>query len=262
MNDFFTRVGSPAPAVARTRTEVAPPRLRNLLRDVLVDDHDHLGGYQVLAEEAGVFSSDAWTEESGARRLHELVESVDWAVVYTMLEKSAPAPMSGLDGYDERVNAVLAREGIAYEMRDGEFGPFDPEGEGLGLNLANPLEEAGEKFQSVYAQYQRALDALFQMKPNALAAISESVNAVEALARILAHDSKATLGKLLPGLIGGSDHRKALAASMSALYGYASTVPGARHGEHETVKIDFPEAAYVVRSAGAAIAMLLAEHRS
>ena len=49
---------------------------------------------------------------------------------------------------------------------------------------------------------------------------------------------------------------------MKTLYGYSSTVPGARHGEHETVDIQFPEAAFVVRSAGAAIAMLIAEHRS
>jgi hypothetical protein len=62
-------------------------------------------------------------------------------------------------------------------------------------------------------------------------------------------------------LLGISPHRKALSATLKALYGYSSTVPGARHGAHETVEIGYPEAAFVVRSAGAAIAMLVAEDR-
>lgn len=261
MSDFLRRVGAKASLPTRTRTEEAPQRLRVLLRDVLVEDHGWVAGLQVLAEAAGESAGDIWSEDWAAPRLRALVEEVEWGIVYAMLENSAPQPLAGLESYDERVNDVLAREGIAYEMRDGLFGPFDPEGKELGLDLANPADEAGEGFLPVRRQYERSLHALASVPADPLTAVRESVNAMEATARILTGKLSSSFGDLIGGLLGPEPHRKALAASMKSLYGYASTVPGARHGEHETVDLGFAEAAYAVRSAGATIAMLLAEHR-
>lgn len=82
------------------------------------------------------------------------------------------------------------------------------------------------------------------------------------LERILGGKPAASFGDLIGGLLGSSPHRKALAVSMTSLYGYSSTVPGARHGEHEIVEIDYAEATYAVRCAGAVIALLLAERGS
>lgn len=100
------------------------------------------------------------------------------------------------------------------------------------------------------------------MPADPLTAIRESVNAMGGLARILGGKPAASFGDLIGGLLGSSPHRKALAVSMTSLYGYSSTVPGARHGEHEIVEIDYAEATYAVRCAGAVIALLLAERGS
>lgn len=216
--------------------------------------------YHDLSDLAGLTAEDIWSHDWAAPRVRELIDDLEWELVYQALEDHAPKPLSGLNSYEDKVNEVLAREGIAYEMIDGRFQPFDPEGHLLELDLANPVE--GELFPSVHRQYQRGVDALNGRPADYLAAIRESLNALEALGRILTGKSTASLGETMDKLVGGSPHRKALAAALKALYGYSSTVPGARHGEHETVDIEYPEAAFVVRSAGAAIAMLIAENRT
>ena len=91
--------------------------------------------------------------------------------------------------------------------------------------------------------------------------IRESTNALEAVGRIIAQNPKLQLGAAIDSIFGAgaSAHHKALAASLKSLYGYASTVPGARHGEHEKVEVSYHEAAFTVRVGGAAIAYLVAE---
>lgn len=59
-----------------------------------------------------------------------------------------------------------------------------------------------------------------------------------------------------------ADHHKALAASLKSLYGYASSIPGARHGQHADVEVSFEETLLAVRMSGAAIAFLIGEDSS
>lgn len=262
MNDLMRRIGATSSQPARTRTEEAPPRIRVLLREILIEDGGMIEAYRELADTAGQIADDIWSYDWAAPRVRELANSLDWELVYTLIENHAPKRLSGLDAYGAKVNEALAREGLAYQMVDGKIAPLDPESDGLGLETANPVEDSDDKFAPVRRQYQRALDALNGRPSDPLAAIRESLNALEALGRILIGKPKASFGEAIDKVLGSSPHRRALAAALKALYGYSSTVPGARHGEHETVDIQFPEAAFVVRSAGAAIAMLIAEHRT
>ncbi|WP_157009134.1 AbiJ-NTD4 domain-containing protein [Agromyces laixinhei] len=261
MNDLLRRIGTTVRQPSRTRTEEAPPRLRALLREILVEENGMIEAYRELSDTAGQTADDIWSYDWAAPRVRELADNLDWDLVYELLERYAPKPLSGLDAYDSKVNDVLAREGMAYKMVDGKIMPFDPEGEDLELDTTNPIDNEDEAYAPVRRQYQRAIDALNGRPMDPLTAIRESLNALEALGRILTGKPKASLGEIVDKLLGPAVHRRALAAALKALYGYSSTVPGARHGEHETVDIQFAEAAFVVRSAGAAIAMLLAEHR-
>ena len=259
VSDLSRRIGAASAQPSRTRTAEAPPRLRTLLREIVEEAVGMVQAYRDLSDLAGQTAEDIWSYDWAAPRVRELTDDLSWDLVYLALEKYAPEAPSERDGYEEKVNEVLAREGIAYEMINGKFQPFDPEGAQLELDLSNPVED--DVFSSVRRQYQRGLDALNARPADYLAAIRESLNALEALGRILTGKPKASLSEAMDKLLGGLPHRKALAATLKALYGYSSTVPGARHGEHETVDIDYPEAAFVVRSAGAAIAMLIAEDR-
>jgi hypothetical protein len=259
MSDLAGRLGTSIPHPARTITEQAPPRLRALLRTVVIDDLGLIEAYNELSDVAGQIAGDIWSPDWAAPRVRQLADELPWTLVYATLEKHAPGPLSGLESYESGVNDVLAQEGVAYEMVEGRFQPFDPEAADLDLDLNNPVED--DQFAPVRRQYQRAIDALNAQPADYLAAIRESLNALEALGRILTGKPKASLGESMDKLLGSDPHRKALSQTLKALYGYSSTVPGARHGEHETVDIDYPEAAFVVRCAGSAIGMLIAERR-
>jgi hypothetical protein len=253
------RLGASSAQPARTLIEHAPPRLRALLREIVVEEKGMPGAYRELSDLAGQTAEDIWSYDWAEPRVRDLVDALNWDLVYEGLESYAPGPMNRRATYDAKVNAVLAREGVAYEMVNGKFQPFDPEAAEFDLDLENRAD--GDEFAPVRKQYQRALDALNARPSDHLAAIRESLNALEALGRILTSRPKASLGETIDRLLGNEAHRRALGATLKALYGYSSTVPGARHGEHETVEIGYAEAAFVVRSAGAAIAMLIAEAR-
>ncbi|WP_162942785.1 hypothetical protein [Cryobacterium soli] len=259
MSDLAGRLGAIGSRHSRTLTEQAPPRLRTLLREIVVGERGMIEAYRELSDLAGQSVDDIWSYDWAAPRVRELADNLSWDLVYAALEKYAPRPARELASYETKVNDVLAREGIAYEMVHGRFQAFDPEATDFDLDLVNPVD--GENLAPVRRQYQRALDALNGRPADNLAAIRESLNALEALGRIIIGKPKASLGEAMDKILGSSPHRRALAAVLKSLYGYSSTVPGARHGEHETVQIDYPEAAFVVRSAGAAIAMLIAEDR-
>lgn len=259
MNDLADRLGISTPKPSRTLTEQAPPRVRTLLRTVVVEDLGMIEAYNELSDVAGQPAEEIWSYDWAAPRVRQLVDDLPWTLVYATLEKHAPGPLSGLKSYESLVNDVLAQEGVAYEMVNGHFQPFDPEATDFSLDHDNPVED--DEFAPVRRQYQRAIDALNGQPADYLAAIRESLNSVEALGRILTGRPKASLGDSMDRLLGSEPHRRALSQTLKALYGYSSTVPGARHGEHETVDIDYPEAAFVVRCAGSAIAMLIAERR-
>ena len=186
------RLGAAGAQPSRTLTEQAPTRLRTLLREIVVEELGMIEAYHELSDRAGQSAEDIWSYDWAAPRVRELANDLSWDLVYVALEKYAPKPLSGLDSYEAKVNEVLAREGIAYEMVDGEFQAFDPEGADFDLDLTNPVE--GD-FAPVRRQYQRALDALNGRPADHLAAIRESLNALEALGRILIGDQAVREGQ-------------------------------------------------------------------
>lgn len=257
MPNIEFRLGVRRELPIRNQVEVAPPRLRVFLKKLYVDEFNTVTGYKRLAEDCGRIAEDVWDYDWAEPRFSGLIQDLDWIEIYELIEER-------LDGSylrDEEINEILAREGIAYEIVDGKFYPYDPEGEDLGLDTENPIDSSDDKFAPVRAQFQRALSSLNSIPANNLAAIGEALNALEAVTQIISENPTITLGKAIGPLLGNEPHRKILASTIEKLYGYASQVPGARHGQHEFVDVGFPEASFAVRSAGAAIAMLIAEYR-
>jgi len=210
----------------------------------------------------GVFSAD-WAEP----RLKENLEAMDWYLVYDLFEELAEDIHYGnVEDYHARVNTALAEAGVVYELRDGLIERLDQVGEALEVRHDEDaaLDLLTAQFKPVQEQYEKALRALHGRPADAKAAIRESLNAVEAVTRIITGKDKSQLGDCLTTIYGrdAADHHKALAASLRSLYGYASSIPGARHGQHADVEVSFEEALLAVRMSGAAIAFLIAEHQS
>lgn len=135
---------------------------------------------------------------------------------------------------------------------------FDREGTRLGLDTID--EEAAkalvDRFEPARIQYDLALASLNGRPANYEKAISESVGALEAIVRILAGHKE--FGKNVSTIM--ADERPehgSLKATISALYGFASQVPGARHGRWADPAVERADAAAAVRLAGIAISYLL-----
>lgn len=251
----------------RTLEEVAPRRVRYELRDLLIDRlgavraHKKICDVMYLSDE-GVYSSN-WAEP----RIRENLEAMDWHLVYDLFEYLAEdLHYASVEEYQTRVNTAFAEAGVVYELRDGLVERLDEVGAALEVidDEDSALEVLSGEFQPVKEQYLRALSALHGRPLDAKTAIRESLNALEAVSRIITGKDKSQLGDCLTAIYGkdAEDHHKALAASLKSLYGYASSIPGARHGQHADVEISFEEALLAVRLSGAALSFLIAEHQS
>lgn len=265
--DRFSRRNNYRRTQPRTLEEVAPRRVRYELRDILIDRLGAVDAHKKICDvmyldDDNVFSA-GWAEP----RIKENLESMDWYLVYDLFEELAEdLHYSNEDRYHTRVNTAFAEAGVVYELVDGVVERLDEVGEALEVRHDEDSAVAvlTGQFKPVQEQYEKALSALHGRPTDAKAAIRESLNAVEAVTRIITGKDKSQLGDCLTTIYGrdAEDHHKALAASLRSLYGYASSIPGARHGQHADVEVSFEEALLAVRMSGAAIAFLISEHQT
>jgi hypothetical protein len=255
------KVGSPA----RDLLEDAPPRLRAFLRESLIEDLGMVGAYEALCNQADIVPDGSvlsWGANDARPEVSRLVEYLEWPDVFQMLEDLAGG-RSRPERWAPDVNEVLARCGLAYEMNeDGEIDLWDPEGEELGTagdeqEALGVLEGA---FMPAQRQYRRALDALHGRPSDPEKAISEAFGALEAVTHIATGEKN--FGPAIDSIFSGAEGwTKALAQSLKNLHGYASQLPGARHGRHKDPAAEIQEALYAVRACGAAIAYIAYLHR-
>lgn len=265
MERFSTRNSYSRRERPRILEEVAPRRVRYELRDILIDRLGAVDAHKKICNEMylddeNVFSAD-WAEP----RIKENLEDMEWFLVYDLLEEMAAGlHYSNVGHYHDRVNAAFAEAGVVYELRDGVVERLDVAGESLDIrhDEDEALTVLTGQFQPVHEQYKKALQGLHGRPADLKAAIRESLNALEAVARIITGKDKSSLGDCLSAIYDrqAQDHHKALSESLKKLYGYSSTIPGARHGQHADVEVSFEEALLSVRMSGAAIAFLIAEH--
>lgn len=258
---FSSRHGHRRPLPPRNKVEQAPEDLRYTLQAAMLDDYGWIGVYKTLCEalrqeaDPSIFSNQ-WAE-GPARDL--LYRDLEWFEVFDLLEEY---------GQPDEVNASFERTGLAYEMVTGRFErtiqTYDPEGEELEVTEL-PEEATGVlegRFAEPGEQWQRALIALRGRPAEPTQAIAEAIGALEGVARILggSKDFGANINQVITHQK-EDEYAKAMGASIKALYGYASQVPGARHGQWKRPGVQLAEATYVVRQCAALIAFLLSEER-
>lgn len=246
----------------RTIVGHAPQLVRRFLREHLDGSLGQKGALTVVGAELDEDTSDYNSPSWVAQKLDSLMADLDWLSVYRLLEEHRPS-RRGLAAYNIEVNAVLARAGVAYEMADGAFRRLDETGAEFGVagGERDALGVMVGQFKPAREQYLLAVQAIDAIPARPKDAIRESVNALEAVLKIITGRKSVSLGDAASELVRDTtDWRNALGASLKSLYGYVSSVPGARHSSYIDAEVSSDEAALVVRMCGAAIVYFIDEH--
>lgn len=171
--------------------------------------------------------------------------SCEWNEVYDLLEFLVRVYRRAKPRLPGVLNQVLARELAGYKFIDGTLVDItDPQESQM---LAEAL--ADTRFAPVTSHLHRALGLLADRKqPDYRNSIKESISAVEAMARIVSENPKATLGEALKVLERKGHLHPALKDGFSKLYGYTNDDDGIRHAMLEEPDLDQSDAQYFLLS--------------
>lgn len=171
-----------------------------------------------------------------AAKWHEVYDFIEFVV--TAFTKSKPR-------LAEFLNTVLAVEMAAYRFIDGKLVDITNEQEKAMLEEAL----ADTRFAGVAAHLERALALLADRKqPDYRNSIKESISGVEAMARLVSGNDKATLGEALKLLEKGGKLHVALKDGFSKLYGYTNDEHGIRHAMLNEPNLTQADAKYFLLS--------------
>lgn len=248
----------------RTIIEHAPQLVRQLLKDQLIEKRGPKGALTLVGAELDVDTSDYNSHSWVTEKLDALISDLEWLSIYRLLEEESPTGPAELGSYVRQVNEVLARARVAYEMVNGRLQRLDETGAELGVagDERHALEVMVVRFSPARDQYLLAVQALDAIPTRPKDAVRESVNALEAVLKIITGRGNASLGDVAADLVRDptAPWRSSLGAALRSLYGYASQVPGARHAQHIDAEVTPAEAALVVRMCGAAIVYIIDKH--
>ncbi len=168
-----------------------------------------------------------------------------WHEVYDFLEFVVEVFQKSKPRLAEFLNSILTTEMAAYRFIDRKLIDITSEQE------REMLEEslADTRFAGVSSHLERALALLADRKqPDYRNSIKESISAVEAMARVVSGNGKATLGEALKVLEKSGKLHTALKDAFSKLYGYTNDEHGIRHAMLELPDLSQADAKYFLLS--------------
>jgi hypothetical protein len=149
----------------------------------------------------------------------------DWHAVYDFLEF-----LIQTDRYidlERRVDRVLKRELTAYRIINKQFVQITDQFE---LDSLAESMVSSNKFKPVSDHIESSLKHLSRREnPDYRNSIKESISAVEAMAKIISNNPKASLDDALKAVESTHGLHGGLRKGYSALYGYTSNADGIRH---------------------------------
>ncbi|HQX90625.1 MAG TPA: hypothetical protein PKY03_09555 [Moraxellaceae bacterium] len=163
----------------------------------------------------------------------------EWAEVYEFVEFILSR--WNIKGLVEAVSDILAKELSGYRIIGNLFVPVTDQSE------VDAVQEALNEipYASVQAHLRQAMSNLSRREsPDYRNSIKESISAVEAMAREMSGNSKATLGDALSVLEKSGELHAALRRGFSAIYGYTSDEGGIRHAMLDEPNIDVSDAKF------------------
>jgi hypothetical protein len=170
---------------------------------------------------------------------------VSWNEVYDFLEFVVKQYEREKPHLSESLNAMLARELSGYRFVDGVLVDVTSKDELQMLDEAL----ADTRFAGTAAHLKRALELYAdRATPDYRNSIKESISAVEAIARIVAENPKATLGDALKAIEKRGKLHQSLKEGFLRIYGYTSDEGGIRHAMLDESQITGNDAKYFLLS--------------
>jgi hypothetical protein len=178
--------------------------------------------------------SNNWSEYPNVwGEVQELILRADWYSVYDYIEalhqsilQSDPAMAAW---FAREINDFMVASGIGWQLNEGVVEVRGPEA--FEAALAGARDTAARRLPRAQLELHEALaDLSRRPAPDLTGAIQHATAAMEAVARVVSGDDRATLGALLsrsPRLL-----PKPLDSALEKIWGYASEV--ARHGREGT----------------------------
>lgn len=194
--------------------------------------------------------------------IKKFVLSSEWHAVYDIIEYFAAAEDKTSNANERRslsfeklVNQFLEEEKSAYRLVGHQITPLTTDSEIAEVDRSAKLRG---RFAPV-SQHMSAALRFYNDRKGAdyRNSIKESISAVEAAARILTGDDKATLGVALKVLNEKHSLHPALKEAFSRLYGYTNDEGGIRHAMLEQPNIDEGDARFMLVVCSAFINLLV-----
>lgn len=192
--------------------------------------------------------NDYWPKTRNEIREHFF--KCAWFEVYDFLEavvnNYTDEDSSTTVKFMEFCNSILERELSAYRFINDKITQITSEVEIAEIEAAF---ESSKPLKPVQDHLKRALELFADRKsPDYRNSIKESISAVEAICKIIASDSKATLGQAIKKVEAKVEMHTALKSAFSNLYGYTNDADGIRHALLDEPHLDFEDAKFMLVS--------------
>lgn len=270
---FSQRIGK-TPVKVELEREALSPELRNSLWNVVYnmlimpsdDEHfwdtkhyylPHLWQF-FFKKPIDELPRREWVYENGVHieRLSNTIKKyfyeADWFIALDFIEFSAYYHPH----FQISCNYALEREMSAYRFVDAQLVEINAKEEII--EIEDAIRNT-DQFRPVKIHLETALALISDRKnPDYRNSVKESISAVEALAKIITKNEKATLGQALKEIETTHSIPTVLKEAFSKLYGYTSDQGGIRHALTETsVEITLREARFMLVTCSAFVNYLL-----
>jgi hypothetical protein len=185
---------------------------------------------------------------SFVERIKKWFLKADFYSIYDFVEWLAQHEGSN-PKFCDAVNEVLEEERSAYRLVNGMLIPITNQTE---IEAVESAAEEKVGFANVSAHIQAAIKLFSDKKnPDYRNSIKESISAVEAAARTLTGNDKATLGDALKELEKHEKLHPALRDGFLKIYGYSSDADGIRHAMSDMPNLGEADARFMLVSCSA-----------
>jgi hypothetical protein len=197
----------------------------------------------------------------GAASYHDVWEEVRsfffkcrWNEVYDFIE-FVLNQFPGNRDIRNLINKTLERESSGFRIVDNRLAPISDE-----MEVKEVVEAIEGGFSAVTEHLRAAVDHLTdRSNPDYRNSIKEAISAVEAMAKIVSREPKATLGDALKSLEKNGKLHPSLKDAFSKLYGYTSDADGIRHALLNESNLSQSDARYFLVVSSAFINLIKAQ---